>query len=100
MILGAGPGVLAFLDTTSLVGTGTFDMTSNGLVALIIIAVNGTTIAMNFIFYGTLGNWHTAMMLKQGAELLAEFEEENGLPSESTILADEPCIGSGCDWGW
>jgi len=56
-------------------------MDSNGLIAIVILAVNGTTIVMNFLFYPTLGNWHTAMMLKQGKELLEAFEE-NDLPSD------------------
>jgi len=102
LIVQGGAVALAFLDTTAL-GAGTFDMTSNGLMFIIMGAVYGVTVVFNFIYFKVESSLHKTMLAyaaenKYGVDELydngmGEDAMENGDDAEWEEFDD-------AEWSW
>jgi len=105
-IIGAGITALAFLDTTDL-GSGEFDMTTNGLIFIVMGGVYGFTTIFNLINYKTERKWFKMIRAYAAVNHYADDEDFdqygklNGKDADEVAeIEDEDTLFDDNEWSW
>jgi len=101
LIVQGGAVALAFLDTTAL-GSGTFDMTGNGLLFIIMGAVYAVTVIFNFVYFKVEHRLHMTMLAYAAENKYGVDEKyDNGMGEDDMENGDDEWEEfDDAEWSW